>query len=243
MAEIIIYGSCVSRDTFSIMEQEHRLLAYVARQSLISAMTQPTTLLEPAKLDSKFQSRMLNGDLKSDLLGTLRKHSMQADLLLIDLTDERLGVHKLPDNSFVTRSSELIQSGLLNKLNPIPGVIQIGTERHWIFWERAASRFVDHLSSIGLFDKTIIVNTPWAAESIEGAPVPGYRNFTVNEMNGHLRRYGEHLKRLGLRVLEMPEELAKSTKNHKWGIAPFHYQDSAYEWISKEIELSLSGLK
>lgn len=245
MAKIIIYGSCVSRDTFSLMEQEqeHELLAYVARQSLISAMTQPTTLLEPAKLDSKFQSRMLNGDVKSNLLEVLRRHASQTDLLLIDLTDERLGVHKLPDNSFVTRSSELIQSGLLNSLESIPGVIQIGSERHWLFWERAATRFVDRLASIGLLDKTIIFNTPWATESIEGVTVPGFRNFTVQEMNENLKRYGDFLKTLGLKVVDLPQEIAKSTKQHKWGIAPFHYQDLVYEWISNEVKLSLSNVK
>ncbi|MBP2216308.1 DUF6270 domain-containing protein [Arthrobacter sp. CAN_C5] len=43
---ILIYGSCVSRDAYSTFGDDYALTGYVARQSMISAMSRPTTLPE-----------------------------------------------------------------------------------------------------------------------------------------------------------------------------------------------------
>lgn len=83
---------------------------------------------------------MLAGDLASNLLPTIRRYASETDLLLIDLTDERLGVHRLPDGSFVTRSSELVQSNRLAQLDRVPSLIRLGTERHTHLWGRAAKK-------------------------------------------------------------------------------------------------------
>lgn len=239
MSRIFIYGSCVSRDAFTHFGAEHDLIGYVARQSVISAMSRPTKLLPYLPLDSAFQTRMVDGDLRSNLVPTIQGVAEKIDLLIIDLTDERLGVHKLPDGSFVTRSVELVNSGRLKALSPIPGVIPIGSQRHTIFWQNAAQKFYATLDQMGLREKTLVINTPWATESNDGEPVPGYRDFTTEDMNQHLHDCGIFIRGLGYKVLDMPASLAVSSKEHKWGLAPFHYAESAYRWMRDQAEIAL----
>lgn len=241
MSRIFIYGSCVSRDTFNFFDDKHDLIGYVARQSLISAMSKPTKLLPGVPLDSAFQSRMVEGDLRSNLVPAIQERAQDIDLLIIDLTDERLGVHKLPDNSFVTHSVELVKSERLKNLSPIPGVIQIGTERHTIFWQNAARKFYARLDLLGLRKKTLVINTPWATESFEGEPVPSFRDFTTREMNLHLENCGNFIRDLGFKVINMPAALAVSSAKHQWGIAPYHYGEPAYMWIRDHIEAELTA--
>ncbi|MBP2216305.1 hypothetical protein H4V95_001512 [Arthrobacter sp. CAN_C5] len=71
-------------------------------------------------LASGFQNRSMSGDLQSNLLPTLRRNAATTDLLLVDLTDERLGVARLADKSFVTRSKELLRTKRLDLLADKP---------------------------------------------------------------------------------------------------------------------------
>lgn len=231
MSKIFLYGSCISRDSFEYFDGSHELLSYVARQSIISAMSKPTRLLSKVGLDSAFQNRMLDGDIDSNLMTLIERHANTMDLLMIDLTDERLGVHKLPDGSFVTRSVELVKSSRLEQISPVSGVIQIGSERHTMFWINAAKKFYSKLDQLGLRDKTLVVNAPWAIESVDGTSVPEFRNIPTIEMNERLQNCAEIVRSLGYKVVDMPDALAVTTRQHKWGIAPYHYSEPAYLWI------------
>ena len=135
---LMIYGSCVSRDAFPLLGSDFKLLSYVARQSMISAISKPTTLLEGSDLASAFQNRSLAGDIRSNLLQMVRRHAADIDVLVIDLTDERLGVIQLPDGAHVTHSHELSSSGRLDGVQGRLRYIDVLTERHWTLWESAA---------------------------------------------------------------------------------------------------------
>lgn len=239
MANIFIYGSCIGRDSFEALSGTHTLVGYVARQTVISAMSRSTEMLQGSDLRSNWQTRMLNGDLASNLRGQLRHHTSNIDLLLMDMADERLGVHKLLDGSFVSRSHELVSSGRLGNLTPIPGTIQMGTARHWEFWKRAANKYAQLLDDLGLKQKALVVHTPWTSRSTCGSEVPLYRHFTSEAMNEHLQACSDHYRGLGLQVVEMPEDLAVTTSSHERGIAQYHYDKPAHEWIVNEIEKKL----
>lgn len=239
MANIFIYGSCIARDGFEAMDSRHTLAGYVCRQTVISAMSRATSLLQARELPSAFETRMLAGDLASNLRGLLRRNAPSIDLLLMDLTDERLGVHKLPDNSFVSRSHELVSSGTLDALDPKPGTIQIGTPRHRVFWERAATLYVALLEELGMKDKTVVVHTPWTTKTAGGGEVPAYRQFTAEAMNENLQACADHYRGLGLHVEDMPEHLAIADSEHKWGFAQYHYTAPAYDWIAAQAEAKI----
>lgn len=233
---LMIYGSCVSRDAFPLLGSDFKLLSYVARQSMISAISRPTLLLEGAELTSAFQNRSLAGDIKSNMLRLLRRHAADIDVLVVDLTDERLGVIQLPDGSFVTRSQELASSGRLAGVQGRMRTIDVLTERHWTLWENAATRLFNAVTKLGLREKTIVLNTPWADTTDTGEPVDGFRGLATAELNAYLGECCAHIRSLGFKVLDMPAELAYSSNEHRWGVAPYHLGEPARHWIAARVK-------
>lgn len=236
MGNIFIYGGCVTRDAFEHLEG-HTLLEYVARQSLISAASAGTDLLGTRALASAFQNRSLDGDIKSTLLPKLRRRAHDADLVLMDLLSERLGVLALSDGSYVTNSRELHASGRLGALKPKQ--IAFGTDRHFNLWQRAVGRLMRNLSDANLTSKVLVIETPWASQTDTGEPVTPYRGIPAAEANKLYLRYYDHMRTLGLRGVRIPDELAVSSLNHKWGPEPYHYADPAYHWMRDQINAAL----
>ncbi|XAS65983.1 DUF6270 domain-containing protein [Micrococcaceae bacterium Sec5.7] len=232
---VMIYGSCVSRDAFQEIGAGYDLLAYVARQSMISALSQPTALLPGDPLGSASQNRSLTADIKSSLMQQLRRHAADIDVLVIDLTDERPGVVALPDGSYVTNSHELVSSG---RLEMVPGrkpVINVATERHWTLWESAANRFFKALTSLGLMEKTIVLSTPWAEVTENGEPVEEFQGRPTAEMNAYFGECCAHIRSLGYTVLNMPEDVRYAASDHKFGAATYHFGTEANSWIAAQI--------
>ncbi|MGP4917146.1 DUF6270 domain-containing protein [Brachybacterium tyrofermentans] len=231
MRNIQIYGSCVSRDAFAPVPPSYNLVGYVARQSLISALSKPTNLLNGDELQSPFQNRMLTGNLSSNALVAIRKSAKNLTLLIMDLTDERLGVHRLPDGSFVTRSTELVNSGRLRNLERKPIHLQFGTDTHMRFWTLAAKRFFRRLDSLGLRDRTLVLNTPWANMSAESVAVPELPRIPNALADRTFAEMANVVRGCGYTVADMPFELAVTTTEHKWQMSPFHYTEPAMQWI------------
>lgn len=232
---LMIYGSCVSRDAFPLLGSDFKLLSYVARQSMISAISKPTMLLEGDELDSAFQNRSLAGDIKSNMLQLLRRHSADLDVLVVDLTDERLGVIQLPDGNYVTRSQELASSGRLSRVQGRMRTIDVLTERHWTLWENAATRLFNAVADLGLREKTVVLNTPWAEITDTGEVVDGFRGLETAELNAYMSECCAHIRTLGFEVADMPTELAYSSNGHRWGVAPYHLGEPARHWIAAKV--------
>lgn len=236
MSNLFIYGGCVTRDTFGHLEG-HTLLEYVARQSLISAASGGTDLLGTGVLASAFQNRSLDGDIKSNLFPSLRRRADDTDLVLIDLLSERLGVLALSDGAYVTNSREL---GLSGRLGPLKTKrIAFGTDRHYKLWERATTRLMSTLERTNLTSKVLVLETPWAEQTEAGTQVPPFRGMQAPEANQLYLRYYALIRKLGLRSVRIPDDLAVSSLAHKWGPAPYHYADPAYHWMRDQIEAAL----
>lgn len=234
---LMIYGSCVSRDAFDVLDSSYSLLGYVARQSMISAFSRPTDLLSGEALASAFQNRSLAGDIKSNLLQHLRRHAADIDLLVIDLTDERLGVVRLPDGSYVTHSRELVSSGRLRMVEGPKPTIDVATEQHWTLWESSADRLFNALTAMGLREKTIVLNTPWAEVTELGEPVENFRGGTSTaELNAYFAECCAHIRTFGYTVLTLPEDLRYAASDRKWGTAPYHFGAAANSWIADQIQ-------
>lgn len=232
MGNIFIYGGCVTRDTYEHLVG-HTLLEYVARQSLISANSPATKMLGAGELASPFQSRSLNGDVDSVLFSKVRSRSSEVDLVLVDLLSERLGVFALPDKTYITHSVELKKSGRLGDLRP--PLVKFGTDKHFHLWRRGMLKFARVLESRGLLGKTLVFDTPWAEFTDSGEEVPLFRNISAVEAGLLYVRYYSFIEELGIRVVRLPVELAISTESHKWGVAPYHYIESAYLWMRDRV--------
>ncbi|MFC0675713.1 DUF6270 domain-containing protein [Brachybacterium hainanense] len=230
-----IWGSCVSRDTFGFLPETFRISRYVARQSLISAGTD-ASFIRPqlTPLRSAFQQRMVLGDLSGDLYRALEADADSLDIVLIDLVDERGGVVDL-GGGYATKLSEFWGAGG-REASRGAHQIEFGTDEHFSLWSAGARRLVQVLRDRDLVRRTLVLRAPWASsyDTGEDLEMPAWmmRPADADQLYG---RYFDHLSALGLRIVELPEELARTSKDHRWGASPFHYQNTAYEHFARAI--------
>lgn len=237
MAKIFIYGGCVIRDAFQSISEKFDTSGYIARQSLISAIN-PPAILPVADLGSPFQSRMVNGDVNSNLLDSMRKAASSTDLFVMDCHIERVGVFRLRDGSFVTASAELTRSGILQDVTGYTR-IHLGSDRHTDFWTQAAIRFVERLEEFGIKEKTLIIDAPWVEADESGVAFPSRNGKTVREVGESISALTAILADLGINVARMPNEVAVAPVDHRWGPGPYHFGAAAMEWTSNQMQRAL----
>lgn len=243
----LVYGSCVARDTVEFADADSvDLRGYIARQSLISAGDDASAHL-PASLglDSNFQDRMIRSDFAGDLLTRLESMADEVDLLLWDLADERHGVHRFADGRVVTRSIDTIRSetvaGLLDATEHIP----FGTDEHFKLWRPRVEAFDALLGRLGMLEKTVVLEVPWALRDTEGKTTPWSMGVRAADANKQYQRYYDHLRQTGHRMVELPVEVVLADPNHRWGLAPFHYTPEVYRavlWQLREVH-GVAGLR
>ncbi|WP_422115714.1 DUF6270 domain-containing protein [Brachybacterium sp. UNK5269] len=230
---VAIYGSCVARDSVDLAGSGRLSVAdYVARQSLISAgLDASARFPSDPQVSSRFQRRMMEADFAGDLEARLDAVAPTTDLLLWDLTDERHGVHVFEDGSVVTRSVDL--TAVPEVLGVVEGTrhVAFGTEEHFALWSPRAEKFRDHLRERGLFDRTVVLQVPWALVAVDGRETPVSMGTSAIEANEAYRRYYEHLRSLGFTLLELQPLGVLADPEHRWGFAPFHYTQDVYEEI------------
>lgn len=238
---VTVYGSCVARDTVDLAGSEHfDLVAYIARQSLLSADHDASPRF-PADvtIDSEFQRRMMIGDFAGDLDQRLVESAGKTDVLLWDLADERHGVHVFDDGGVVTRSIDLVRLPEALTAVETGQHLAFGTDEHFALWAPRAQQLRDRLLALELFDKTWVLQVPWALVTVDGQRTPQSMGTTAIEANEAYRRYYEHLRALDFRILELQPLGVLADPEHRWGLAPFHYTQDVYEEIVARV---LAGL-
>lgn len=234
---VFIHGSCVSRDTFEHFDpEEFELVEYVARQSVLSAYTKPVELMAPPTLESRFQQRMITGDFSSSLRSLLSTHGSATDLVLVDLTDERLGAYLLPDGSMVTRSVELIESGAEQYLPQGSQHIAFGTQQHFEYWTTAMNYIGERFQHYMPQATVVLLDIPWAEWSESGTQTPGSFGLLAPEANSIFRPYVQvAAQALGAHVITLEPSEVLSGPHHPWGDAPFHYAEKVYLEIVRRL--------
>lgn len=232
-AKIFLYGGCVLRDSFESVKDRASLAGYVSRQSLVSAAHGRSRVTLPRRLESPFQQRMVEGDIKASLFPTI-KEALDAgiDRLVIDHNIERNGVYRLPGDTYMTRSAEAVKAGLL-EIPSLRHLDPFSTEFQKL-WKLAARRLVFRLQRWGLLERTVVVETPWATEDSHGQALPETFKRPLIEMSGLISGFAEYLESQGVRRVRMPDELAVADAEHQWGPAPFHYTSEATDWLARE---------
>lgn len=242
--KIFVYGSCVSRDTIDFLDPStYELSGYVARHSIIAEYGDCSKYLpEDLKLDSAFQRRMILNDWSENALEGLFSSADNIDLLLLDLIDERHGVYRVEGEKFVTRSIDLLQSETALEVSQNFFHIPFGSNEHFDVWAQRAEYFVIKLRDSGLLHKTRLIKINWAELTLESLPAPSSMGITAVEANAMFERYYQHFIDLGVPVVEVPQEIVRADPKHKWGLAPFHYSNSAYLHIIKSLGLKAKVL-
>ena len=235
---ISIYGSCVSRDVFALaQDQRFELKAYVARQSMLSAVS-PKIPKDALSLHnpSSFRQRAVEYDLQKTAFQVLREN--KSDFLLIDLIDERFPLLPL-FGSYVTASNEFYES-VPEQYRSVASVqkclkngkLYLGN----ICAEAGVQEFCLRLSEIYNPEQIIIHYATFTDQylSKSGKQTSFAKHYLsanhrinsiLDVMYNRLACYlpGAHIIRETDGVL--------ADENHKWGLAPMHYEVDYYRRV------------
>lgn len=229
----LVIGSCVSRDTFThLPSDQYALVEYVARQSLVSAFSPPVTLLEPPTMASHFQQRMVRWDYSSHLPNVLTTCAGAVDLVLWDLTDERLGFYVLPDDTVVTRTVDLIAAEADGPVDEAGIFIEFGSDAHFEMWSDAASLFVEAVAEHHPTARLQLLALPWAEFTDTDEPTPTSFGLSAIKANQLYRRYYDFVTQLRGVAIVGRNAFTRASSAHRWGIAPFHYMAAALQQVS-----------
>lgn len=228
--DIDIHGSCVSRDIFRFdFDNEVAIGKYFARNSFISAVSESFPEEVDLNIVSDWQKRIVETDLKKELFKKLSDDS--AEFLLVDFIDERSGLMKYK-NSIFTLSMELQNSNfsdyykgdLINKFGMDDSI-----------WMKSMDQYIENILNIFHEDRIILHETYFVDSYItkegEIKPFPEH-NLTFNgKVNTILRKYYKYLKiKLpDAYVIDILDNYNLACENHKWGLAPVHYEDDYYK--------------
>lgn len=237
---ITVYGSCVARDAASEMENRGwSVERYIARQSLISA-GRPADVgdLDLSLLASPFARRSFMSDVVGNLEAQLTAVAARTDLLLWDLTDERLGVLETSPGAFLTRSTEAMTAGLYEGLTA--RFLELGTAEHLHLWRPALLRFRSLLERLDLTSRTVLLHVPWVTKTTPSTSAVLSRRQAAMEANWTLARYVDLVRReTDVHILRAPDELVDDEVHH-WGSTSFYDTSPLYSWIADELELAHS---
>jgi hypothetical protein len=232
VTDVLIWGSCVSRDAFELPEAATlHLVDYYARSSAASAFgSAPVPDAHSRSLASTFQRRQVQRDHAKSLAGRLGNGDWH--ILLVDFIDERFPLLRLADGRIVTVSAELARC-----MGPAPAgsrkVRPFGDE-HFQLWEAGWSRFTGTLAAAGRLGGVRLNCARWCRADDRGASFGGhYAPADIEAANRHLTRlYARVARDLEPgQLLQLPEDGYVARSDHGWGPAPFHYADSSYRDI------------
>lgn len=240
--DVFLVGSCVSRDLQDLWAHRFYRRAYIARQSIISATTPAYVFEGEHRLDSAWQHRMVQGDLASNLLTRLAEDAAKTDLVIWDLTDERLGVQPLGDGSYGTLTPDSLRSGILEAFEEAGDPVRFGTPEHLELWEHAVERFVTLLKALGLRSRTFVLRPQWASQDVDGEDLEPEGGLSAAQWAAAYAPYVALVEAAGLPVVSLPDSLVLAHRGHRWGAAPYHYVDEAYTTWAHQIESRVEGL-
>lgn len=233
---VFVMGSCVARDTFGYLDPRvFRLNDYVARTSLASIFSaggEPP--VDPELLTSAFQRRMLEIDAASSMPALLEELAPTTDLLLWDLTDERLGLLQHPDGRLTTDSVDVRAVGGQH-LDPM-GRIPLGSDQHVELFAEGLERWGGLLTQVGLLRRTVLIAPPWADHTLPPGEPP--LSFGVDAARGN-ELFAPYValarERWEFPILGAGLSDPASPVDHRWGPAPFHYDEHTYVRLAREI--------
>lgn len=228
--DIDIHGSCVSRDIFRF-DTENRIVLgnYFARNSFISAVSEPFPEEVQLNLLSPWQEKIVEIDLKKELFEKLAYDN--ANYLIIDFIDERFELMKYKSCIFSV-SSELLNSKFTDdyEVENISRFDLAGS-----FWKKALNEYIDNLLNI-YDEKRIIIHETYFVDSFINNKgqldyFPENKLKYGEKINNVIEEYYDHVKNKlpNAHVVNIIENYNLASENHKWGLAQVHYEDAYYK--------------
>ena len=243
---VSIFGSCVSRDLLEYDAARNvKLDLYFARQSIVSAVSVEVPInFEEINLQSNFQKRQIYYDFKKAAFQMLQEK--MSDFLFLDLVDERFSLVKI-GNSYVTKSSTLLESGVVAE-----GVSTVDKEEYAdehgnnsyqvegvdirVYLDRFCDRILERYKP-----EKIILHVVRGAEYYYDA------NGNIQKFEPNTAGYFKRLNRMwsfmydylyqkmsGCVYIDISSGYLADEK-HVWGLSPIHFQREYYERVLEEI--------
>lgn len=237
MDNVLILGSCVSRDVFNFNDKYFHIVAYHARSSLATLANSTSLINHSFKLNisniaSSFQRKMVEGDFSMSVLTSLKTISF--DKLLIDFIDERFHLAILNENQdVVTRSNEFLKT----KIKPI-GIIDKYSDLYFEKWCKGLDCLCDILKTTKQLDKVRVQKAFWTNQLDNGKKLSDYEDQIIKKENDKLNKMYNYLesKIHKNQFIEIPNELIIINSLHKWGLSPFHYIDDYYLYVIEKLK-------
>ncbi|GAB3753992.1 DUF6270 domain-containing protein [Lysobacter olei] len=225
---LLIVGSCVSRDILEVDAAGCTLEGYIARTSMasvgVSAVADSDVRSMAEALQSQFQRDMILNDLDKTTLE--RVQQAKARHVLVDFVDERFTLI-CSGNSFFSLSGELQKAGVSAEGR---AVIEPGIEPYFTLWLNGFERFV-----LAVGTDRIILNRAFWARGTRENPTAFSESWVTrnNQLLGAL--YERIESRWQFKTIRYPDDLVVGNAAHRWGEAPYHFEDALYRHAAAQI--------
>jgi hypothetical protein len=237
--EVLIFGSCVSRDIFNFDSAGNfNLVDYYARQSFGSLVGQPYSndaVLQ--RISSAFRRRLVARDFAKSILQA-DSAIARADVILLDLIDERFDLLLLPTGHVLTYSAELAESKFLEEPGG-SGYLRLkpGSKERRAYWLEGVEKFFSFLQANGKRPAVLVNKVYWSTcikpeggEFAVSQEAIVKANAELDWMYTQLRRWVSTDQFMSF----APDNLVADAE-HRWGVAPFHYVPTYYRAASDQI--------
>lgn len=253
---ITILGSCCSRDILEYLPTDSLDISlYVARTKIVSQLSFPLVLDRELQLSSSFQKRLVLNDLQKGQWDAL--HRASGAFCLIDFIDERFnlikigigGGNSIDKTTYITKSNELVNSGFLIGKH-YEEMQYTFIDSKWLIDGQELDRYLeDWLKQVLnhytarkiILHKSYLLNTYIDNSGQMQTFKKPYliNNEKTNTILQYLYDYTEYyLNKNHINKVKTIDLCRKyhAAENHKWGLAPMHYQSAYYEEAAELIK-------
>jgi hypothetical protein len=166
-----VLGSALARETSGWLAAHRFETAHSSLgQSLLSILGTIPGLeghADHSRLSTRAQRRALVGTLRGDAIEQVERQRYETDLLLWDITHELQGVYE-HSGGYVTRTPELVRTGLDAVLAASARHVAFGTDEHFHLWQLALNEWAKKSAALGLGTRTVLLAPRWQGQFDHG---------------------------------------------------------------------------
>lgn len=242
MGSVTIFGGCCSRDSFNYTKR-FSVKEYFARSSLFSVYANPPEEdVSFESVSSRFQKRMVEGDVKKTVRHNLLKSAMESDLLLMDFLTERLDLIETPSGGIITKTPEVVSISKKSKI-PCERIIEKFSDERLCLFRKSWEEFFNKSMQSEVGEK-IVLNKVFLTKTIDAAETFGDDKIEyIERANAYLSDVYSIVEEFvpEKRVICYRDSLLVANSCHRWGVSPFHFCDEFYYFQLKRLSEIMQG--
>lgn len=228
---VAILGSCVSRDIFGFAPPPNLALGrYVARVSLTTMFAPPLPVSLPVVSDAdSWERQMLHLELTKRSADYLFADDF--DALLVDLVDERHSVWTVGDAASAW-TAEFRRAGILEQRTREWTRVSPGSDEHQAMFVAGLQKLRERVGG-----RLVILNKVLPGCRYVDGEHAKLKRPEEFELLAHLlpTLYKIFEANISCETINYPEDSLVLPRRHKWGLAPYHYDQSVYELGSNRL--------